>query len=127
MSRRLPDERPSRVVLENVRPVVDDARFAVKRTIGEQVRVSADVFADGHEHLAGVLRYRLADALLQSHLAPRTSHLAPDLDWHETPLEKGDNDRWSASFRVLALGRYEYTLEAWVDRFGSWRDEISKK
>lgn len=28
---------------------------------------------------------------------------------------------------VDVLGRWEYTVEAWADRFGSWRDELSKK
>ena len=28
---------------------------------------------------------------------------------------------------VDVLGRWEYTVEAWVDRFASWRDELSKK
>jgi starch synthase (maltosyl-transferring) len=37
------------------------------------------------------------------------------------------NDLWTASFDVDALGRYEYTVEGWVDRFGSWRHDLSKK
>ena len=28
---------------------------------------------------------------------------------------------------VDTLGRWEYTVEAWVDRFATWRDELSKK
>jgi hypothetical protein len=37
------------------------------------------------------------------------------------------NDRWAARFVVTALGRYEYTIEAWVDRFASWRRDLSRK
>ena len=121
MSRPLPDERPSRVVIEGVEPVVDDGRFPIKRTIGEAVRVSADIFADGHDRLAGVLRYRLAEAPLES------GARAGDYDWHEVPVERAGDDRWTASFRVRVLGRYEYTLQAWIDRFASWREEVGKK
>ena len=37
------------------------------------------------------------------------------------------NDRWSAGFMVDVVGRWEYTVQAWVDRFASWREELSKK
>src|ERR1700730_15461826 len=47
-----------RVVIEAVEPEVDCGRFAIKRTVGERVVVQADIFADGHEVLGAVLRYR---------------------------------------------------------------------
>ena len=121
MSRPLPDERPPRVVIEDVCPAADDGRFPIKRTIGEEVSVSADIFADGHDRLSAVLRYRLAEAPLES------GALGEDRDWHEVPLEHVGNDHWAASFRVRALGRYEYTLQGWIDRFASWREAVGKK
>jgi starch synthase (maltosyl-transferring) len=42
-------------------------------------------------------------------------------------MEAAGNDRWRGRFTVDALGLYEYTVEGWIDRFGSWRDELSKK
>jgi starch synthase (maltosyl-transferring) len=111
----------SRVVIEAIEPEVDGARFPVKRTLGEEVRVQADVFADGHDRLAGVLRYRLTEAPLE------TGALAEDRDWHEVAIESLGNDRFGASFTVRALGRYEYTVQAWIDRFASWRDLVSRK
>ena len=51
-----------RVIIEGVTPQVDGGRFPVKRTAGEELTVSADVTADGHEVLAAVVRYRPADA-----------------------------------------------------------------
>jgi starch synthase (maltosyl-transferring) len=100
-----------RVVIENVRPGVDDGRFPIKRTIGERVVVSADVFTEGHDVLAVALLYRPAGAS----------------SWLETPMAPLGNDRWQAQFVVDALGRYEYTIEGWVDRFASWRHELSAK
>jgi len=50
-----------------------------------------------------------------------------DQQWREAPMRPLDNDRWQGVFRVDTLGRYEYTVEAWVDRFASWRQDLSKK
>jgi starch synthase (maltosyl-transferring) len=100
-----------RVVVENVRPQVDCGRFPVKRTAGETVTVTADIHADGHDVLAAVLLYRMAG----------------DAAWSELPMHVVENDRWEGTFTVEALGRYEYTIEGWVDRFASWRHELSKK
>jgi starch synthase (maltosyl-transferring) len=36
------------------------------------------------------------------------------------PLTPLGNDVWTASFVVERLGRHEYTLEGWIDRFGTW-------
>src|SRR6266849_5360758 len=47
-----------RVANEAVTPEVDGGRFPSKRSLGERVAVEADVFADGHDALSGVIRYR---------------------------------------------------------------------
>jgi starch synthase (maltosyl-transferring) len=98
-------------VIENVRPSVDDGRFAIKRTVGERVTVTADVFADGHDVLAAAVLHR-----------PEGSNT-----WDEVPMTPLGNDLWQAEFVVTALGRHEYTVEGWIDRFASWRLELSKK
>ena len=33
-------------------PAIDDGRFPIKRTVGEEVVVTADIFAEGHDILA---------------------------------------------------------------------------
>jgi starch synthase (maltosyl-transferring) len=50
-----------------------------------------------------------------------------DMIWSETPMQAVENDRWQGTFVVDALGRYEYSIEGWIDRFMSWRLELSKK
>ncbi len=42
-------------------------------------------------------------------------------------MEPGLIDRWTGSFRVDSLGRHEYTIEGWVDRFRTWLRDLSKK
>jgi starch synthase (maltosyl-transferring) len=104
-----PDRR--RVVIENVQPEVDAGRFAVKRTVGDRVRVEADVFADGHDELACTLFYKLED----------------DAAWQSTPMTLLANDRWQGEFRVNQQRPYVYRLEAWTDRFVTWRRDLEKR
>jgi len=100
-----------RVVIENVRPEVDGGRFPVKRVVGEAVVVEADVFGDGHDAVACVLR-----------------HQGPgDTAWREQPMAPLGNDRWRASFQVSELGVYRYTVEGWSDRFLTWRRDLARR
>src|SRR2546430_13598895 len=55
------DQPPSRVVIHHVKPEVDCGRFPIKRVIGEVVEIEADIFADGHDSIACVIRYRHED------------------------------------------------------------------
>lgn len=109
----LPDEGRRRVVVERVTPEIDAGRHPVKRTVGDTLIVEADLFADGHDKLAAVLRHRR-----------RAADGASETPWHETPMRPVDNDRWQAAFPVTEPGRYEYTVEAWVDRFETWRHQL---
>jgi starch synthase (maltosyl-transferring) len=84
----------------------------VKRTLGGTVEVWADVIRDGHEQLGAAVRYK----------APGKGKR-----WREVPMRTTGNDRWTASFDVDALGRWEFAVSAWVDRFASWRDELRRK
>jgi starch synthase (maltosyl-transferring) len=87
----------------------------VKRTVGDVVAVSADVFRDGHEVLRAVVRYR----------GPGERR------WHEAPLHPVDAHhngvRWAGEFPVTAPGRWSWTIQAWVDVFAGWRDEVARK
>ena len=56
------DRAPSRVVIAGVSPEVDGGRFPIKRTVGEEVVVAADIFADGHDVIVAVLRHRSTGA-----------------------------------------------------------------
>jgi starch synthase (maltosyl-transferring) len=106
----LPERVPSRVIIEGVEPEVDAGRFPIKRTVGEEVKVGADVHTDGHDLLAVVLRHRPAGG-----------------EWAEAEMTHQGNDRWTAAFAVQQPGWYEYTVQAWVDWFGTWRRDLGKK
>ena len=109
---RVPSDGRSRVVVDRVAPEIDGGRFPIKRTVGEGVRVTADMFADGHDVLAGVVKYR---------------YLSATNAWTEVPLVSIGNDTWEATFIVDRLGEWEYTVEGWIDRFGSWLKNLIAK
>ncbi len=100
-----------RVWIENVRPRVDDGAFPVKRTVGERVVVTADVFTDGHDRLGAALRWRAAS----------------ETEWHEVPMTARPNDVWEGEFPIARLERHVYTVAGWVDPFAGWRDGLAKK
>lgn len=37
------------------------------------------------------------------------------------------NDRWRGEFTVTSLGEYVYTIEGWVDHFGTWRRDLAAR
>ena len=100
-----------RIVVENLSPAVTGGDFAVKRVVGERVDVEADIYMDGHEMVAAELLWRAET----------------DRKWQAVRMEAGPNDVWTAHFTPDRLGRWEYTVEAWQDRFGYYRDGLEKK
>jgi starch synthase (maltosyl-transferring) len=100
-----------RAVIESVQPEIDGGRFPIKRVLGESVAVEADVFGDGHDVVACVLVYRHAG----------------DSSWSEVPMVALSNDRWRGEFKVTRVGRAEYSIVAWMDRFLSWVRDLKKR
>jgi len=106
---------PARIVIQYPTPAVDEGRYAAKRVVGETVEVQADIFRDGHEILRAVVRYKGPEAgeYREAELSRIDAHLG--------------GVRWVGSFEVDRPGRWEYTIEAWTDVFGTWRDEFARK
>jgi len=100
-----------RVIIDRVRPEIDSGRFPIKRTVGEKVKVRADIITDGHDAISGLLLFRHEGAAR----------------WQAALLKGFSNDQWKASFKVTELGRYAYTLCVWLDRFKSWRRDFAKR
>ena len=105
------DDPHRTIAIEQPTPEIDDGRFPIKREVGDTVHVEVDIFKDGHDLLCAEVLYRPVGAP----------------EWSASPLAMFDNDRWRGTFSVTSLGRWEYTFEAWVDRYGSWLDEVKKK
>ncbi len=44
-----------------------------------------------------------------------------------SPMVPIGNDRWRGEFSVQSMGQYEYTVEGWIDRFTTWRNDLIKR
>jgi starch synthase (maltosyl-transferring) len=106
---------PPRIQIEAPAPMIDCGRHPAKRTAGDVVTVSADIFRDGHDVLRAVVK-----------ACPPGGE-----GWIESPMRRidahVDGDRWAGEFEVVELGRHSWTIEAWTDAFASWRDELDRK
>ena len=65
-------------VIENLSPLIDGGRYPIKRIVGDDLSVEADIFKDGHDVVAAALKWRIVG----------------EARWHETAMSFVDNDRW---------------------------------
>lgn len=101
----------TRVIIENVQPLVDGGLYPTKRTVGERVDVTASIFGDGHDHIRAEVLYKKKEAT----------------QWERVEMVATFNDEWKVSFYVPEKGIYVYTIQAWVDHFDTWYDGFKKK
>lgn len=100
-----------RVVVEYVSPQVDGGQLPIKRVVGEKVTVTAHIFSDGHDKIRAELLYRTKG----------------DKAYKSAQMGYVVNDEWTASFEISELKTYYYTVGAWLDRFGTWQEDLRKK
>ena len=108
---RAPATRLARHIIEAVSPSVDCGRFPAKRIVGDDCLVEADIFRDGHEVIRAAVKWR------------RTG----DAIFNQAPMVPVGNDRWRGQFPLRENTRYEFTIEAWTDRYASWVQDFIKK
>ncbi|MGA3216454.1 MAG: alpha-1,4-glucan--maltose-1-phosphate maltosyltransferase [Acidimicrobiales bacterium] len=99
---------PGRVVISHVRPEVDCGRRPAKATVGDLLKVEADIFVDGHDLLSCEVRHRHET----------------DAKWTSFAMTSLGNDRWRALVPVTSLGRHRFLIRARVDRFATWCHEL---
>src|SRR3954451_18120138 len=90
---------PSSVLILDVRPQVDCGRYPAKRELGDSLIVSADIFKEGHDKIAAILKVRPCG----------------ESSWYEVEMSLVENDRWSGSAKLDRIGMWEYTIEAFPD------------
>jgi starch synthase (maltosyl-transferring) len=110
VTRKPATDGTKRVVIENVTPIVDGGRFAIKRCAGDSVVVEADIFADGHDQLRALLLHRRR----------------AERRWSEVEMTLLGNDHWRGEFPVGEIGACEYTIAAWMDHFATWRHDLER-
>src|SRR3954465_2034058 len=96
---------PPRIRIQLPRPAIEEGRWPIKRTAGDTIAVSADVFSDGHEGLRAPARYRGNG----------------DRRWSEAPMVPIDAHhngvRWAGEFSIGSGGPAQGTGPAWGRRF----------
>ncbi|MFN5539753.1 MAG: maltotransferase domain-containing protein [Candidatus Melainabacteria bacterium] len=103
---------PSPIIIEQVSPEIDNGKYPIKCLVGETIKVSADIFKDGHDILRAQIKYKAKEQLL----------------WNETEMSLLSNDLWQGSFQVTEeCTTYLYTIEVWVDALLTCLDSIEKR
>jgi starch synthase (maltosyl-transferring) len=100
-----------RIVIDDIRPRTPSGSHPAKAVIGENVRLSADVFRDGHDRLAARCRWRPVG----------------ERKWRDAVMSHIENDRWEAVVEPTSLGLHEFLVEAWTDRVGTWQHDVEVK
>jgi starch synthase (maltosyl-transferring) len=98
-----------RVVIEDPRPRVECGRLPAKATCDVPLRISAAVFADGHDLIIAWARH----GRLGRDPAARTG-------WREVPLELEENDRFAGWITPGKVGTWAFEIIGMPDEYGSW-------
>ena len=105
------DPTGPRFLVEDIYPSLDGGRYPIKRIVGEAIEVWADLLREGHDQLAAELLWRKET----------------ETDWRRVPMRPVGNDRWHGSFTPREPGHYLFVIEAWTDRYGTWRKQLLLK
>jgi starch synthase (maltosyl-transferring) len=103
-----------RIVVEDIRPQVDCARWPARAVAGETIPIGATVFRDGHNEV-------VAAGVRLSGPGDRRSQLVPMV-----AVDSG-LDRWRAEVTLPRTGSWSFTVEAWTDQIETWRRGTQKK
>ena len=103
---KLQDLARRRMAIEAVEPCIDGGRFAAKAVAATPLRVSADVFGDGHEVIGAAI------------VGPGDEMIA---------MQHVDNDRWEGRITFDAAGPARFAVAAWRDVWGTWARDTRKK
>jgi starch synthase (maltosyl-transferring) len=103
--------RQQRVVIENINPQIQCGSYYIKRVVGEEVTVWADILPDGHDIIQAEVLYRHENE--KNFRAVRMTALG--------------NDVFNATFLLDNQGFYEYKIQAWVDHALNWQHGLQAK
>lgn len=104
-------QKQTRLVIQNVKPQIDGGEYFIKRVVGQWVKVSAEVLADGHDILAAVVNFKHEN----------------EKKWTSVRANFHSEEYVEASFQVTEQGIYQYNVEAWVDYALNWQHGTIRK
>jgi starch synthase (maltosyl-transferring) len=103
-----------RIVIDDVRPRTPTGAYPAKAVVGENVVVSAEIHKDGHDILAARVCWR-PTANGDKPVETRLALVNPGLD------------HWEGVIVPSTLGDHEFVIEAWTDRYATWRHKAEVK
>ncbi len=103
--------RPATVVISELSPLVEGGKYPTKRVAGENLRVEADIFKEGHDQVLARLIWRKSG----------------QKEWQEKEMNHLGNDRWFAELQFHETGRYEIGITAWADDFLTWLHDFERR
>lgn len=101
----------NRTVIHNVKPQLDNGKYFIKRVVGQEVSVSAEVLADGHDIMAAALNFKHES----------------EKKWQEVRMKFHSDEYVTANFTVELQGFYTYRVESWVDYALNWQHGTGRK
>lgn len=104
-------QNQTRIIIENIKPQLDCGTFFIKRIIGQKIKVTANVFSDGHDVVVCSVKYKHEK----------------EKKWQEIRMKETANDEWIAEFKVEKQGFYSYLIEGWVDYALNWQHGTKRK
>ena len=108
----IPGATPTRrVVIERPRPTVECGTLPAKATVGLPLRVSASVFADGHDLVMGWVRHGRSGA-------------EDSGGWREVAMRGVGDDRFEAVLIPPRVGPWSFEILAMPDRYGTWLGDL---
>ncbi|NLE97615.1 MAG: alpha-1,4-glucan--maltose-1-phosphate maltosyltransferase [Propionibacterium sp.] len=102
-----------RIPVTGISPVLEGGTYPVKAVVHERVRITANVFREGHDAVA-------ASVILTS---PSGRQRRVDM----RQIEPIGLDIWEAHVRMAEEGDWTYRVEGWSDPWGTWTYNAEKK
>lgn len=102
-----------RIPVTGVAPVIENGIYPVKSVVHERIRITANVFREGHDAVA-------ASVILTS---PTGHQRRVDMQ----QIEPMGLDIWEAHVRMAQEGDWTYRIEGWSDPWSTWVHNASKK
>ena len=99
------------LVIGRVDPELGEPDWPLKRVVGDDLWVRADIVGEGNGLIDAALLLRAES----------------EVGWVEAPMRLIDNDRWAGRIRLERNARHRYTIEAWPDLAGTWHAGLTAR
>ncbi|RMZ90723.1 hypothetical protein DV736_g2058, partial [Chaetothyriales sp. CBS 134916] len=101
-----------RIHIGAISPSIDGGSYPVKRVIGDELTISADILRDSHNRVRAQIRWREGST--------------PKSEWQPVSMTHKGNDRWHGTLLLTRSTTILFCVDAWTDDFGTWLAEMRR-